>query len=218
LAKRNISERAFRRIPRYFRHLEQMQRDGTTRLSSEMLAKQTGLTASQIRHDLSSFGDFGHQGYGYNMKTLKNNLASVLGMHNNYTAVILGAGHMGMALAHNFPFEKYGIEVKSFFDVAPHLIGTRIQGHPVYHVEELRQRLTEAPVDIAVLTTPAEPAQELAEVLTECGVRGIWNFTDRELDVKSGNPIIENVHLFDSLFSMCSMMNLEQLNTEQANA
>ena len=216
--KRNISERAFRRIPRYFRHLEQMQQNGTTRLSSEMLARQTGLTASQIRHDLSSFGDFGHQGYGYNIKTLKHNLASVLGMHNEYSAVILGAGRMGLALAHNFPFEKYGIALESFFDVDPYLIGTTIERLPVYSVEELRQRLMEKPVDIAVLTTPAAPARELAEILAECGVRGIWNFTDQELNVKSGNPIIENVHLFDSLFSMCSMMNLEQVDAQQVDA
>ena len=97
-------------------------------------------------------------------------------------------------------------------------MGGAIEGIPVYSVEELRQRLTERPVDIAVLTTPAAPAQELAEILTQCGIRGIWNFTDQELDVQSGSPIIENVHLFDSLFSMCSMMNLEQTDVEQVDA
>ena len=168
---------------------------------------RTGLTASQIRQDLSCFGEFGQQGYGYNVSTLKDEIADILGMKNNYTAIIVGAGRLAKALAANFPFKKYGITVTAMYDIDPNLVGTSLYGFPIYHIDELSARLAEHPADIAVLTASESAAHELANALSAAGVKGIWNYTNVELHPKTGDPVIEDVHFFDSLFSMCCMMN-----------
>ena len=207
MKKSKISSAVVRRLPRYHRHLEALEKKGISRISSTALGMRTGLTASQIRQDLSCFGEFGQQGYGYNVSSLKNEIADILGMNNNYTAVIVGAGRMAKALAANFPFKKYGITVTAMYDIDPKLVGTTMFGFPVYHVDELPGHLAERPADIAVLTASEKAAHDLANMLGACGIKGIWNYTNVELHPKTGDPVIENVHLFDSIFSMCCMMN-----------
>lgn len=207
MKKNSISNNVIRRLPRYVRKLDDLAQQGVERISSGELGRQMGLTPSQIRQDFSCFGEFGQQGYGYNVEFLMDEIADILGMHNNYRAVVVGAGHIAKALAANFPFRKYGITVTAMYDIDPTLIGTSLYGVPIYHVDELPGHLAEQPADIAVLTASASAAGELADLLGESGIKGIWNYTNAELHPHSGNPIIENVHFFDSLFSMCCMMN-----------
>lgn len=206
MKKRKIPEASIRRLPLYYRYLELLQADGVERVSSTALSLRTGLTASQIRQDLSYFGEFGRQGYGYDVPALKRELAEILGMRQGYHAVVVGAGRFAEALVENFPFQEYGIQLSGVYDTAPEKVGGTLGGRRVYHTDELPYRLAAHPAEIGILTAPAETAKDLANTLSDAGVKGIWNCTNADLRPHHGTPVIENVQLFDSLFSMCGRM------------
>ena len=212
--KRNakVSTAVIRRLPRYYRYLNDLHNNGTVRVSSEALARSMGLTASQMRQDLSCFGGFGQQGYGYNVERLRSEVADILGMNENHTVVILGAGNLGRALIENFSFRANGFRLTAAFDIDPVLVGTRLGGVPVYHIDLLREYMQEHKVNVAVLTVPANVARESAAVLMECGIEGIWNFTNVELPRAGHEDIkIENVHFADSLLTLSYMISEETL-------
>ena len=207
LKKNNkISPAVIRRLPRYYRHLEALHQSGVVRISSNALGERTGLTASQIRQDLSCFGEFGQQGYGYNVKSLMTEIADIMGMNKGHTAVVVGAGRLGRALLANFPFGHYGVTLTAIYDIDPKLIGTTIAGVPVYPTNELNTRLAETPVDIGILTVPPGVAAETANRLACLGVKGIWNFTNIELGLHLTDLVVENVHFSDSLLSLSYMI------------
>lgn len=212
MKKDKISSAVIRRLPRYYRYLNDLHNNGTVRVSSEALARSMGLTASQIRQDLSCFGGFGQQGYGYNVERLRGEVAGILGMNDNHTIIILGAGNLGRALIENFQFRASGFRLTAAFDIDPVLVGTRLGGVPVYHIDMLETYMADHNVDVAVLTVPAAVAKESARVLMECGIEGIWNFTNVELP-RAGheNVKIENVHFADSLLTLSYMISEERL-------
>ena len=119
MKKEKISSAVIRRLPRYYRYLNDLHNNGTVRVSSEALARSMGLTASQIRQDLSCFGGFGQQGYGYNVERLRSEVADILGMNEQHTVVILGAGNLGRALIENFSFRASGFRLTAAFDIDP---------------------------------------------------------------------------------------------------
>ena len=195
-----------RRLPRYYRHLTDLHLAGVERISSSALGRSMGLTASQIRQDLSCFGEFGQQGYGYNIEKLRGEVADILGMNRGHTAVILGAGNLGRALMENFHFERSGVTLAAAFDVAPEIVGQTRSGIPVYHVDQLEEYLAEHPASIGVLTVPRSAANTTAGRLVRAGVRGIWNFTNSELTVEAPGVVIEDVHFADSLLALSYMI------------
>lgn len=191
-----------RRLPRYYRHLTDLSRSGVVRVSSSALGESMNLTASQIRQDLSCFGEFGQQGYGYNVESLRGEIAAILGMNRDHTAVILGVGNLGRALMENFHFDRSGFRLIAAFDVSPNIIGRQISGVQVYPLSELEEFLKNNPTSVGVLTVPRAAAIPMAEKLIESGVKGIWNFTNAELDVKTPGVVVENVHFSDSLLTL----------------
>ena len=210
MKKEKISSAVIRRLPRYYRHLDDLLRAGTVRISSSSLARSMGLTASQIRQDLSCFGGFGQQGYGYNVERLRSAVADILGMNRDHTVAILGAGNLGRALMENFPFKSNGFRLVAAYDVDPELVGAQISGTPVYHVDELERRLRDEPVSVCVLTVPAGVAEPTALRLARCGVTGIWNFTNVELPQQDMPSVqIEDVHFADSLLTLSYMISEE---------
>ena len=207
MKKDRVSTAVIRRLPRYYRHLDDLYRSGSVRISSSALAKSMGLTASQIRQDLSCFGEFGQQGYGYNVERLRSEVAEILGMNRNHTAVILGAGNLGRALIENFPFRFNGFRLIAAFDVEPTIVGTRLGGVPVYHIDMLESYVRrEHGVSVGVLTVPASVAAESARRLVSCGIQGIWNFTNIELNLYKSDVFVENVHFSDSLQTLSYMI------------
>ncbi len=200
--KYRISANVIRRLPRYLRRLTLMERQGFEKTSSGDLGARMGLTASQIRQDLNCFGGFGQQGYGYNITDLKDGIGSILGLDKPLTVIVIGAGNLGRALIANFHFEKYGFQLTAAFDPAPGLAGTSISGTPVLHSDTLEEYLTENRVDVAVLTLPRSHTLRAAELASQKGVRGIWNFTGIDIDADLGDTIVENVHLSDSLLTL----------------
>lgn len=204
-----MSSAVIRRLPRYYRHLTDLHLTGVERISSSALGRSMGLTASQIRQDLSCFGEFGQQGYGYNVEKLRGEIADILGMNRGHTAVILGAGNLGRALMENFHFERSGVALAAAFDVAPEIVGQVRSGVPVYHVDKLEDYLAQNPASIGVLTVPRSVANATASRLVRAGVRGIWNFTNSELTVDAPGVVIEDVHFADSLLALSYMISEE---------
>lgn len=206
MKKEKVSNAVIRRLPRYYRHLDDLYRGGVIRVSSSALGKAMGFTASQIRQDLSCFGEFGQQGYGYNVESLRREVADILGMNCGHSAVILGAGNLGRALIQNFHFETSGFTLTAAFDVDPSIVGGQVGGIPVYHIDTLEAYLHEHPTSVAVLTVPRSAAHDTASRLVEAGIRGIWNFTNTDLDLQTPGPVVENVHFADSLLTLSYMI------------
>jgi len=212
MKKDKISSAVIRRLPRYYRHLDDLYRSNTVRISSGALAKTMGLTASQIRQDLSCFGEFGQQGYGYNVERLRSEVADILGMNRSHTVIILGAGNLGRALIENFSFRTNGFRLVAAFDVDSNLVGKQLGGTPVYHVDTLGSYMRDHKVSVGVLTVPAAVAVESARMLAMYGVEGIWNFTNVELpEAEMQGVKFENVHFADSLLTLSYMISEEQV-------
>ncbi len=198
-----VSSAVIKRLPRYFRYLRVLMRMGKTRVSSAELSRMMNVTASQIRQDLNCFGGFGQQGYGYNVNYLYTKICEILGVSQGFRAAIIGTGSLGSALVRSTMFEKRGVDVVAMFDVSKTVIGKTINGARVYSMESLEKKLAEFKVDIAILTLPKEYAIPVAERLRETGIKGIWNFTGQELSMAQYDIVVENVHIGDSLMTLC---------------
>ena len=206
MRKTKISHNVILRLPRYLRYLEDLQRKGNVRISSGELGRLMGVTASQIRQDLSCFGEFGQQGYGYKVEMLMKAISEILGTDQERSAIIIGAGNLGRAIIGKFPFSHYGFRLKEAFDIAPHVVGQEVFGLKVHHVDQLEERIQHAPPDIAVLTMSAGSGDDVAKRLASFGVRGIWNFTNIDLDLENPNVVVENLHFSDSLLTLSYYM------------
>lgn len=202
MKKQRISDAVIHRLPRYYRYLDDLYNKGVVRISSNSLGSKMDITASQIRQDLSCFGEFGQQGYGYNVAELRAEIGHILGIDNGNRLIIIGAGHLGHALLQNFDFEKVGFHVDTAFDVSPELIGTTINGVNIRPMEELESYVAEKRPNVAVLTVPQHVAQPLASRLIELGIRGFWNFTNVELSTQEPGVFFEDVHFVDTLLTL----------------
>ena len=201
MRKKRISDAVIRRLPRYYRYLDELHNKGIVRISSSSLGKRMGITASQIRQDLSCFGEFGQQGYGYNIMELRAEIGHILGVDEGHGLIVIGAGHLGHALLQNFDFLQAGFWLDTAFDVSPALIGTNINGIRVRGIDELDAYIADRHPVVAVLTIPKHVAQQTADRLIALGVQGIWNFTNVELSVPDG-VYVEDVHFADSLLTL----------------
>lgn len=199
----NVSPAVIKRLPRYFRYLRELIRQGRSRISSGELSDIMHVTASQIRQDLNCFGGFGQQGYGYNVNYLYTKICDILGVGCGYRAVVVGAGNLGRALVRSSMFEKRGVDVMALFDVDPAVVGVSIDELKIYDMKDFVSYCRPRDISLAVLTVPKSAAASLLDTIVAAGIRGIWNFTGRELDTAESGIIVENVHLGDSLMTLC---------------
>ena len=202
MKKENISDAVIRRLPRYYRQLTDLCARGVVRISSHSLGQEMNITASQIRQDFSCFGEFGQQGYGYNVEELRSEIGHILGVDNDHHLIMIGVGNLGHALLQNFPFSQTGFTVDAAFDVNPQLAGSVINGVPVYPMTQLDDFVHSHSVDVVVLTIPQSVAQDTATHLIDLGIRGFWNFTNMELSSSSPDVKFENIHFADSLLTL----------------
>ncbi len=202
MKKENISDAVIRRLPRYYRHLNELCSRGVVRISSNSLGQEMNITASQIRQDFSCFGEFGQQGYGYNVEELKAEIGHILGVDNDHHLIMIGVGNLGHALLQNFPFSQCGFTVDAAFDVSPAVIGTAVNGVPICSMSELDTFIQSHSVDVVVLTIPQTVAQDTADHLISLGVKGFWNFTNIELSSQVLDVQFENIHFADSLLTL----------------
>ena len=201
MKQNGISKAVINRLPRYYRYLGDLLREGTERISSEALSKRMQTTASQIRQDFNNFGGFGQQGYGYNVENLHTEIGRILGLDHDHNIAIIGAGNLGRALANSRDFEKRGFHVTAMFDNRPEVIGTRIAGITVSSIQDLEQVLKDTGVSIVALTVPKNAAREVADKVVSCGIRAVWNFAHFDLHLPD-DIVVENVHLSDSLMKL----------------
>ena len=202
MKKQNVSDAVIRRLPRYYRYLDDLHMKGIVRISSSTLGEKMGITASQIRQDLSCFGEFGQQGYGYNVEELRAEIGHILGVDERHRIIVVGAGNLGRALMQNFHFKDAGFLLEAAFDVSPALVGSQIAGVPVLDMSELERFVPAHRPDVAVLTVPQSAAQPTADRLIDLGVRGFWNFTNVELTSGISSVRVEDVHFADSLLTL----------------
>ncbi|MEG0292301.1 MAG: redox-sensing transcriptional repressor Rex [Anaerovoracaceae bacterium] len=200
-----ISNAVIKRLPRYRRYLKELQKKGVDKISSNEFSNLIGYTASQIRQDLNNFGGFGQQGYGYNVADLYNEISAILGLDRQYKLIIVGSGNLGQAIANYTYYYKSGFLVKAIFEVNPRLIGLKINDIEVLDYEDIVEYIEENKIDIGIICTTKENAQEVADKMCFAGVRGIWNFAPVDIEVPT-QVSIENVHLSDSLHSLAYHM------------
>lgn len=197
--KHSVSASVIKRLPRYFRFLGELDRQGFTRISSRELSEKMGITASQIRQDLNCFGGFGQQGYGYNVKALQAEIGKILGLEANNKTILLGAGNLGKAIASHLDFNKRGFDLIGAFDNNSEICGTVISGLKITHVDLLEDFCKENHPIAAVLCIPKTAAPDIANKLVSYGIKAFWNFSHYDLKIDYEDIVVENVHLGDSL-------------------
>ena len=198
----DISASVIGRLPRYYRFLCELQNSGTERISSAELSKRMGLTASQIRQDFNCFGGFGHQGYGYNVEQLKEEMAAILGLSTLKNAILVGAGNMGRAVANQMNFEDLGFRLVAIFDSDENLQGLKIRGIPILPADSMDAYCAQHRPDMAILCLPQSHAPEVVDRLILLGIESFWNFSHFDIHAVYPGTNVENVHLSDSLMTL----------------
>lgn len=198
--KYEASVSVIRRLPRYYRLLQELERAGQRRTSSRELGERLGMTSSQIRQDLSCFGCFGQQGKGYSVAQLRENLERIMGLPQKLPAILVGAGSLGKVVSENVRFEERGFRLTGIFDIKPELIGKKLAGLSILPMEQLKDFCAAEKPVAAVLCLPKESAQAAAEQLVSFGVRGLWNFSHCDIAVEGAHLV--TVHLDDSLMTL----------------
>jgi redox-sensing transcriptional repressor len=205
-SKLYISMAVIRRLPKYYRYLNELVEKGVTRISSKEFGRILGFTASQIRQDLNCFGGFGQQGYGYNVMELRDEIAGILGINRPNNAVIVGAGNLGQAIANYSGFRGSGFVLKAMFDINPRLVGISIRDIKIMDIDDMPEFIKKAGINVGIICTPKEGAQQVADRLTDEGIKAIWNFAPTDLNVPE-DVIVENVHLSESLMVLAYLIN-----------
>jgi len=180
---RRIPEATVARLPRYLQALVQAADAGQQTVSSDDLARASGLTSAKVRKDLSFLGTYGTRGVGYAVAELTTEISTVLGLTDDRPVVIVGVGNLGRALASYDGFTRRGFRVEALVDADPTKIGTDVGGHVVEPIADLPRLVADRGITIAVLATPASGTQAVAELAVAAGVTALLNFAPVHLDV-----------------------------------
>lgn len=204
---KQISMPVIRRLPRYHRFLTELESQGVERISSNQLATIMRSTASQIRQDLNCFGGFGQQGYGYPVNQLKEEIGKILGLDKNFKAILLGAGNLGKAVATHMNFSRQGFELSAVFDKNEDIIGTMLRGITIMSDERVEEYCRDNHVDVAFLCLPRNAVKMHIDRLYALGIKNFWNFSHYDIKNDYKDVIVENVHMSDSLMTLCYRIN-----------
>jgi redox-sensing transcriptional repressor len=180
---RRIPEATVARLPVYLRALAEASGEGVVTISSERLAELAGVNAAKVRKDLSHLGSYGTRGVGYDVDYLTFQMNRELGLTEDRSVVIVGAGNLGQALANYGGFTSRGFPVLAMVDSDPAKVGSNIGGVVVRDVDDLPDIVGSSPTTIGVIATPAQVAQNVADRLVDAGVRSILNFAPAVLAV-----------------------------------
>ena len=205
MSKAKVSNAIIRRLPRYRRYLGQLKIKGIKKISSGELSELIGYTASQIRQDLNTFGEFGQQGYGYEVDKLYKEINRILGLDREYRTVVVGVGNLGTAITNYTYYYKIGFNIIGLFDKDPEVIGQKINDVTVMDSALLEDYVRDNKVDIGIICVSRDNAQVVADALIGGGVKGIWNFAPIDLEVPD-EIALESVHLSDSLHALSFMI------------
>ena len=198
-----VSLPVIKRLPKYYRYVSDMKKNGVTKVSSSELARVMGTTASQVRQDFNCFGGFGQQGIGYQIDVLLEEISKLLFSEKKLDTVLIGTGRLGRAISGYLTAEARGYHLLAAFDKNPEEIGQELAcGVTVSDINDLEALCAGHVPDVAVLCIPRQSARELAPILVGMGIKGFWNFSHYDLSIEYEDIIVENVHLGDSLMSL----------------
>lgn len=190
------------RLSRYLQVLTQAKKMGKDTISSQELSDYTHINSTQIRRDLSGFGKFGKRGVGYNVESLVSQIRKILRTSGQHNIALLGAGHLGKAIASSDIFADHGFRVVAIFDVDPSKIGTALGSHTVRHSRELARVVEEEDIVVGVLAVPTAAAQGLADELVSAGVKIIFNYSESLLDVPPDVTVHTSSPAVDLLYAL----------------
>lgn len=198
--RKQISDNVIQRLPKYYRYLQELISSNVNRVSSKTISEALHLTASQVRQDLSLFGEFGQQGYGYDTEHLKNCIKDILGLNLEHKAVIIGGGRIGQALADYKGFKTQNVIIKAVFDIETSHIKVA-DDIEVLNYSLLVEYLKNNHIDIAIISVQKELAEEIAKKVIGCGIKSIWNFAP--IDLYFGDDVVcENINMSESLMRL----------------
>lgn len=172
-----------KRLTHYLREAERLQSSGETQVSSGQLGRSLGFSDTQIRKDLSHFGQFGQAGIGYRLEPLVENLRSILGKDRVWRTAVVGAGRLGQAIMSYGPFAKQGFEICAVFDDADRIVGSEVGGHRIRPMADLESVVRDRQILLGIIAVPREAAQAVADRLVDAGVLGLLNFAPTRLEV-----------------------------------
>lgn len=191
-----IPEVVIERLPQYYRLVSRLEAEGRSVVSSQDLGEDLGVTSAQLRKDLSYFGKFGKQGRGYSVPRLAEELRKILGLDRRWSMVVVGIGRLGLAISSYPRFAEQGFDIVGAYDSDPTAVGTKVGELTVRDVANLDADLRARPVDIGIVTVPAEAAQSVVDRLVRAGVHAILNYAPSRVQVPEGvelkqiNPVL----------------------------
>lgn len=206
--KEHVSMSVIRRLPRYYRFLTELSKDGETRTSSKELSERMGLTASQIRQDFNCFGEFGQQGYGYNIPQLCIEIEKILGIDRARSCILIGAGNLGRTLAGHMDFHALGFRLIGIFDNKAELIGLTIRDQTILDYQNMGTFIQTNKPEMAILCIPRDAARPIVKDLYAYGIISYWNFSHYDISIDYPDAVVENVHLNDSMMTLSYKLSL----------
>jgi len=210
----NIPDIIIGRLPVYYKYLKNLQKSNKKYVSSEELAQLTGFSSSLIRKDLSYFGTFGKKSYGYDIFCLFQQINIIMGFNYQKKIILIGAGHLGQALAYNKGYFERGYELTAIFDKNPNLIGLVINDIEIKNINFLEDFIKNNEVDVAALTVPGAAAQKITDRLAAAGIKAIWDFTEVPLNVPD-DILLEEQLINEGLCKLSVKMNQQRINDSQ---
>ena len=204
-----VPEPTLRRLPWYLSNAKLMRDKGETYVSSTQISRQINIDASQVAKDLSYVKISGRTRVGYEINSLIEVLESFLGFTDMHKAFLFGVGSLGGALLRDTGLQQFGLEIVGAFDINPELVGTEIDGIPIYHSDEFEAKMKEESVNIGVLTVPISIAQEITDKMVAGGIKAVWNFTPFRIRVPE-DIVVQNTSLYAHLAVMFNRLNFNQ--------
>jgi redox-sensing transcriptional repressor len=211
----NIPDIIISRLPVYYQHLKKLKDSSKKYISSEDLAELTGFSSSLIRKDLSYFGTFGRKSYGYDIFCLFQQISIIMGFNYDKKIILIGAGHLGQALAYNKGYIERGYKLTAIFDKNPKLIDLVINNLEIKSINDLENYLSENKVDVAILAVPGAAAQKIADRLVAAGIKAIWDFTEIPIKVPA-DVLVEEQLINEGLCKLSVKMNQLRINDDES--
>ena len=171
-----IPEATVSRLSVYSRYLTEVEKQGIVSISSGEIAEGVGGTPAQVRKDLAYFGEFGTRGVGYNVKQLNQEIMNILGLTKRWNVILIGAGNLGSALSQYRGFRERGFQIIGVFDNDLNKVGLKLNGLPIYAINQMADFIEKNDVSIGIIAVPAEYAQDIADLLVDTNIKGILNF------------------------------------------
>ena len=190
LSRGDVPNVVVSRLSLYLRELQHLVREGRATVSSSQLGKRLGVTDAQVRKDLAYFGHFGHPGIGYRCDELIAEIRRILGTDRQWIVTMVGVGNMGRALLRYKNFAAQGFRIVAAFDVDPRVVGSKIEGIPVFDLQQLAEIVRQQRIQLGMITVPATQAQQVANQLVAAGIAGIVNFAPVALSLPENVPLV----------------------------